>query len=167
MLDNVAVAFGSNVTDTWGLDQLTADHHTLTVNIQAGIFELREVYITSGDGNLRCAVWYTQLICISPMISAPALDDIKIENDHPNITYFLSNGTKFENYHQIFNPQIFPSITASGASTAVLSNGTSLYPYIDNGTPPPSDRDPTPYANISFHGVFFTRLNVTALIICT
>jgi hypothetical protein len=96
------------------------------------------------------------------MVSVLALDDIKIENDHPNITYFLSNGTKIGYYYQIFR-----SITASGGSTAVLSNRTSLYPYIDNSTAPPSDSDPTPYANISFHGVFFTRLDVTALIVCT
>jgi hypothetical protein len=87
------------------------------------------------------------------MVSALALDDIKIEDNHPNITYFFSNGTKVEYYYKIFR-----SITASGASTAVLSNGTSLYPYIGNSTVPPSDSDPpTPYANISFHGVFFHK----------
>jgi hypothetical protein len=94
------------------------------------------------------------------MVSALALDDIKIEDNNPNITYLLSNGTTFT-----YN--IFRSITASGASAALLSNGTSLYPYIDKNTEPPRDSDPTPYANISFHGAFFPRLDVRALIVCT
>jgi hypothetical protein len=88
------------------------------------------------------------------MVSAPALDDIRLENNHPNITYFLSNGT-------IAVCDSVLSVIASGGSAAVLSNGTTLQPYGMVLT------SKTAYANISFHGVFFIRLVVTALILCT
>jgi hypothetical protein len=52
------------------------------------------------------------------MVSAPALDDIRLENNHPNITYFLSNGT-------IAVCDSVLSVIASGGSAAVLSNRTA------------------------------------------
>jgi hypothetical protein len=72
-------AEGTNVSQT----QLTADHHTITVYSKGGGLAFSKMFVTSGDGNFRCAtretpvfsawvdVWLARLPSITHGLKTP------------------------------------------------------------------------------------------------
>jgi hypothetical protein len=142
VLDGAAAVHYNNATrgSLFAQDQLTAAHHTLTVNAEEGM-SLLSMVVTTGDGDSRCAEsFFSPLhLMLKYWISTGIQAESRIENSDRNVTY---PGIDQED----------PTPGASNNDVLPLSS-PCVHCLLPDSIQTNAETIRVTYANISFHGM--------------